>query len=437
MPLNLPDSAVPVDQRAKTDVERELPESNPFLKNSWLGALVTAYANRIYDFYLQLKQAILQSFPNTATGSFLEQWASVWGLTRTPASAASGNIVVTGQSGASVPGGTNYAAGNGEIYTTTISVTILDQVLAVNSITRVGNLATVETAGNHKLASNVPATIAGADQVEYNVTEADVQVTGLNTFTYEVVGSPVTPATGVITVNATSANIPVQSQGFGSGVNQLADAPLTVQSPIVSVDDEAKVDFGEIGGGTDQESDAGLRTRLLERIQNPIAHFNSAEIISVAKEIPGVTRVFVQEITPAPGQVTIYFMRDNDDNPIPSGSEIATVKDQILSITPANTDELDVIVLAPVAAPVDFTFSALTPNTPTMHNAINANLDQFFSERVVVGVNIDEDAYRSAIFNTIDTETGQAVQSFDLTVPVGDIVIAGGEIGTFGNVVYP
>ena len=54
MPLNLPTSAAEVENRAKTDVQRELPGSNPFLKNSVLSAIVVGIANRIYDFYNQL-----------------------------------------------------------------------------------------------------------------------------------------------------------------------------------------------------------------------------------------------------------------------------------------------------------------------------------------------------------------------------------------------
>ena len=66
--LNIPDSADEVVARSKADVQRELQQSNPFLKNSWLGAIVTGAANRIFDFYIQLNIAIRESFPDTATG---------------------------------------------------------------------------------------------------------------------------------------------------------------------------------------------------------------------------------------------------------------------------------------------------------------------------------------------------------------------------------
>lgn len=190
-------------------------------------------------------------------------------------------------------------------------------------------------------------------------------------------------------------------------------------------------------GGTNQETDPQLLSRLLDRIQNPVANFNVSAIVSKAKEIAGVTRVFVFEITPAIGQQTIYFMRDNDVDPIPDAGEVTTVKDKILTIKPANTADVDVIVLAPTPAITDFTFTSLIPNTTTMQASVTANLQQFFAEETSVGVSIQEDAYRAAIQNTIDTETGDRVADFSLSIPSGDIVISPGEIGTLGTVIYP
>ena len=89
MGLDLPQNADEVVQRSKTDVQRDLVESNPFLENSWLGALVTAAANRIFDFYIQLQVAIDLNFPDTTTGDFLDRWASIYGVSRTAATQSS------------------------------------------------------------------------------------------------------------------------------------------------------------------------------------------------------------------------------------------------------------------------------------------------------------------------------------------------------------
>ena len=437
MSINLPESAAEVDSRAKTDVQRELTGSNPFLKNSWLGAIVTAFSNRVFDFYLQLNILLRELFWNTSTGEFLEIQASWFGKTRLPATQSNGNIIVTGTATTTIPIGTEWKTSDDLSFLTTAVATITANSLAITSLVRSGQTVTATTGSDHNLSSAVLVDIAGAVETEYNGTGIEIQVTGTNTFTYTVTGTPATPATGTITVDYVSASVPVQSEDFGESVNLTADSTLTIASPIVGVDNDANVDFNEIGGGTNQETDSSLRTRFLNQVQNPVSHFNSAEIEDKAKEINGVTRVFVEEITPAIGQVTIYFMRDNDPDPIPSGAEVTTVKNKILEITPANTSDADVIVSAPTPVVNDFTFTALSPNTSTMKAAIDANLAQFFDESTLIGVNIEEDAYRSVIFNTVDTETGDTVQSFSLSSPVGDVVIASGEIGTLGTITYP
>lgn len=119
---------------------------------------------------------------------------------------------------------------------------------------------------------------------------------------------------------------------------------------------------------------------------------------------------------------------------IPTAPEVEDVKDSILLIKPAHAAENDVIVLAPVGVTVDFVFTSLAPNTTTMQSAVTASLNQFFREQTVVSETLDQDAYRSAIFNTIDPDTGDLVTSFELSSPVGDVIIQNGELPVLGTV---
>ena len=167
-----------------------------------------------------------------------------------------------------------------------------------------------------------------------------------------------------------------------------------------------------------------------------MANFNVAAIESIAKTVSGVTRVFVEEITPEIGQVTIFFTRDDDDSIIPSASEIADVRAEILTIKPAHTSDTGVLTPTLVGITVNFVFTALTPNTSTMQSSIQASLELFFREETTVGSNLDQDAYRAAIFNTVDTSTGDVVTNFDLSTPVGDVTIQSGEIPVLGTVTF-
>ena len=510
MTIGLPETPKEVEDRIKVDVAREAPDSNPYVQNSWLLALVVGFGRRIFDFYRDLQRSEENTFPDTAVEERAEQWGTIYGKTRIPASQATGNCVATGVVTTVIPATTILVTEDSN-YTVDSSVVISDHSISVVGILTSGTTGTVVTASEHNLASNVLVTISGAVQPEYNIADAEITVTGSQSFTYEVLGSP-GDAVGTLLADFTSATVPVTSVEFNAETNLTLDTPLTLQSPIPGADDVLNTDVGAIGGGTDQETDAEFKTRYLDRIQNPVAHFSVSDIVSKAKEVAGVTRVFVEEAgttfdvinitsinrvaqvatvvtasahnledhmqvtvtgateteynvidarilvvdsttfvylvtgtpaTPATGGpsatgsiplgvVQIYFTRDNDASNIPSASEVATVKDKLQEIRPANTSDNSMLVNAPAAVPVDFTFTILDPNTLSMQDAINANLRQFFEESTVVGLNIDEDAYRSAIKNTVDTTTGDTVDNFEVSTPVGDVTIESGELGTLG-----
>jgi hypothetical protein len=72
--------------------------------------------------------------------------------------------------------------------------------IAVSTLTNSGGLATVTAATVHGLTTGDTVFIRGAVQPEYNG-EVVVTVTGTNTFTYPIAGTPVT-ATGIMWIRA-------------------------------------------------------------------------------------------------------------------------------------------------------------------------------------------------------------------------------------------
>jgi len=205
---------------------------------------------------------------------------------------------------------------------------------------------------------------------------------------------------------------------------------------LTGLDTDGFVQYLGLTGGSDAESDESLLERVLYSRANPVANFNVSAITLQVLTVPGVTRVFVNPITPYVGAVTVAFMRDNDSNPIPDAGEVQDVEDAILEIYPAQSDPGELYVLAPTPVTVNFTFASITPDTPTMRTAIENSLEVFFREVVDYEVNIDEDKYRSAIINTIDLETGDTMTTFTLTSPTTDIVISTNEIGVLGTVSF-
>lgn len=524
MAVSTPENATQVEDRIKVDVQREAPDSNPYLRVHWLRSLIAGIARRIFDFYQDLTRTESRLMPDTADEEFSLRWGNIYVGPPNAASGANGSIAITGTAGGTVGIGETYISGVSE-YTTTSIGTITAQSLSVDTITRSGSTATVTTVDDHNLSSSVPVSISLSSESEYNTADNDIVVTGLNAFTYQVSGTPIDDLGGTALAAFTAGVVDIDSVDFGADTNLDLDTPLTLQSPIVNVDDTANVTFGTIGGGSDVETTDDYKIRYLEKIRDPVANFNPADIISKAKEVAGVTRVFVEpagtnigpisirdspnginsidnvvtvetddphgfddgstvtirdatvaaynvteayiivetttifhfvalggphsspdgssisnvSLTVPLGQVRTFFMRDNDDDPIPSAPEVAVVKAKIDEILPANTYTGDSIVSGPTGITQDYFFIELVPNTLTMQAAVDASLAQFHAEQTVVSTDVDAKAYEAAITNTVDPETNETVTSFTLTDPPAatDISIDSGEISLFGTATYP
>lgn len=527
MAIDIPSSAEEVIQRSKVDVQRSVEGGiDPFNKNNVVTAVVTANGNRVYDFYGQLEIAIRESFPDTAE-VLLEQWAAIFGITRNAATQSVGDIVATGTDGVAIPVSTILVDTSGAEYTVTEAATVSSgNIVTASSLTRVGALATFTTATAHRLSNNVIVTISGADQAEYNVTNALINVVDAFNFTYTVTGTPATPATGSpIGTYTASLGGEIQSVLSGSSFNLSSDETLTLQTAIPGIDTTVGIAEPGLTGGTDVETIESLRTRMLDRIQNPVAHFNASDISEISKTVAGVTRVFVDEpgddvgtarvltgqvrvTTPAqstlivatlanhgfangdtvnitgstpseydtnattgsfiividantflyqvdvapavavtvlgtvqgtvsPGTCYIYPMTDGSTpDGIPSAATVNDVKDAVLTIKPANTADSDVNVVAAVAVPVNVTINNLTPDTVSLQTAVTNNVEQFFAEVPIVGMDITDEGIIGAIQNTIDPDTGQTVVSFSLTAPSGDVTIDPGEIAVSGAITF-
>lgn len=275
-------------------MQSQLPTSNPFLKNSYIGALVTSAAGRVYEFYLQLKNALLMMFPDTATGAYLERWGSYVNINRNAATQASGYIIMTGTATTAIPTGKTLTSDDGLAYVTTAAGVLVSSSLSVSSLTRSGTTATVVTAAVHSFATGMSVTIAGATPSAYNGAQT-ITVVDDNTFTFDITGSPATPASGTITATAVVARIPLTSVDYGQDQNQSSGVQLTFNAPVAGVDNIAYVDIDGITGGTDVESDSDYRARVLYRYQNPIALFNESAIKIQAFKTAGVTRVWVRQ----------------------------------------------------------------------------------------------------------------------------------------------
>lgn len=342
MTLNLPSSRTEVTNRLVSDVTAELPDSGSFLRASYLRSVIRALGFRIYDVYQKISIMINQFFVQTATDSYLERWGDTYGVTRNTATASSGTIVFTGTATTSIPSGTSLQSASGIVYETQSDTTISTSNTLISSMSRTGTTVTVNYSSTHGLASGmIIDAVTGATPTDFNTTNATITVTSSTQIQYTLAGTAGS-ASGSIYVQATYATVEVESSTEGSDTNVDAGGVLTLSSSISGVDNDAYVDIDELSGGTDEESDADYRSRILDRIQQPFSFFNSNALEFYAKTVSGVTRVWVFEPDSTSSSLTISSLTRNDQVATATITSHGLVDGTYITVSGANESEYNV-----------------------------------------------------------------------------------------------
>lgn len=111
-------------ERGVADIEARLPGTDARLRRSNLNVLARVQAGAIHGLYGYLDYLAKQLMVDQAEATYLERFASIWGVPRLPAAFAIGTVTFTGTNGAVVPAGTSLQRGDGQVYGTTVDVTI-------------------------------------------------------------------------------------------------------------------------------------------------------------------------------------------------------------------------------------------------------------------------------------------------------------------------
>ena len=236
-------SLTDVINKAKTGIKNALPNSNPFLKASFLGAIATTIGGRVFDVFFNVENNVVpELFLTTAQDTENIDALNVpFSLERRAGTVSSGILIGTGTLTTVVPNGTTFQDSTGNIYTSTSDVTIISSGIVVTTLTQVGGIATA-IATDHSFFSGLSVTISGANEAGYNGS-FDILVVDKDTFTYVVdIGTPGT-ATGSILASSIQVNIPITSNEVGSDKNLSGGQTLTITTPIGGLNDDSFIQF--------------------------------------------------------------------------------------------------------------------------------------------------------------------------------------------------
>ncbi|MBC3491892.1 baseplate J/gp47 family protein, partial [Pseudomonas taiwanensis] len=127
-----------------------------------------------------------------------------------------------------------------------------------------------------------------------------------------------------------------------------------------------------------------------------------------------------------PGTVGVFFMRDEDDNPVPDAGEVAEVKAYIEERRPVTAE---VYVQAPVIVPVVYQIR-LDPDTTIVRNAVEAQLADLHKREAGLGETLLISHMREAISGS------KGERDHELVSPAADVVPTANQLLTYGGCVW-
>lgn len=184
-----------------------------------------------------------------------------------------------------------------------------------------------------------------------------------------------------VTLTGTGDTIALTAVEPGKAGRVAVSDQVSILSPIAGLDSVATVTSITVEA-EDLETMDSLRSRLIDRIQNPPAGGSATDYIQWARAVAGVTRAWVGPQALGPGTVVVYIVNDANDPITPSPALITAVDDYIETLRPVTAN---VSIVAPNLLSITMTI-AIKPNTAAVRAAIETELqDLIYRDSALAG----------------------------------------------------
>lgn len=224
---------------------------------------------------------------------------------------------------------------------------------------------------------------------------------------------------------------PAPARAIDPGSDHNLDAGVLLALAVVPIGADATAAVVEMEGGTDDETDDELRTRVLLRIRQPPMGGDAQDYVQWALAVPGVTRAWCGAHEMGIGTVTVRFMMDDvnaDTDGFPAAFDIQVVTAYLDTVRPVTVQ--DFYVVAPIPHPIDIFVDHLVPDTTTIRAIIRTSLQNMLIDSAAPGQTIFSAWKYYAIMST------PGVELFDLPNDADEIMPSPGHMATLGDIVY-
>lgn len=224
-----------------------------------------------------------------------------------------------------------------------------------------------------------------------------------------------------------TALVSLEAETPGKVGNTPAGVKLAAVSAVEGVRGDAVVEV-EIAGGADEETIDALRARLRARVQKPPMGGAAYDWHAWVLEVPGVTRAWVYPRRMGLGTVSVTFVMDDiDGGPIPP-PEIVAAMEAYLNAPVRKPVACELFVFAPVPEPLTFVIANLSPDTPAVRAAVEAELRDLLTREAEPGGYL----FLSHIREAISRAPGET--DHYLVFPDDDVAPEFGRLPVFGGI---
>lgn len=235
-------------------------------------------------------------------------------------------------------------------------------------------------------------------------------------------------STEAAAIDAGVATVLIKARRFGAASNAVAGTAVSLISPVAGIQSAGVVDAAGISLGADPEPDDAYRSRILERKRNTFHGGAMADYVRWAREVAGVTRVYVRAGWMGAGTVGVTFVLDGELDIIPDPAKVAEVQ-AYLDDPIRKPVTADIVVFQPATRDIDIELS-VSPDTPAVRATVAAELMDLLTREGEPGVTI----YPSRLSAAISGAPGESWHA--LQVPVSPIVLAANEIPVLGEITW-
>lgn len=293
---------------------------------------------------------------------------------------------------------------NGELYNLQDEYVSKVVTYTINSIESDGNgkITVITNEDILELATNINCNIAGVVDASFNKINTPIKIIGLRTLTYTKALPASTSSGG--TISATVLPIVVESQDFGSKTEVINGDDIYLIN--INTQDRAYVNFTNIIGGVDAETEASALSRTKAELAKPQMTMNDPAMETIAREYSGTTDAYV-DTSDVDGTINVYHMRANSTPPFPTTQDNENLRNYLIGkALPSGLIPSVLVVQAPVQAlyNIQFTFLPSQLKNQDFVNIIEANLESEFANYTLsdgLGQTVPLSRIESVITNAI------------------------------------